>query len=135
MWQALGIFVGGSWAGLQVVDLFIDRGYLPEWVFGAVLLLLVVGLPIVVATAYLQGGVSRDPAAHDPEEDGATIPGLLTWRRVTTAGVAAFALLGVVTTGYLAMRATGIGAPGTLVAQGVLTDGAELILEIGRAHV
>lgn len=128
MWQALGIFVGGSWAGLQVVDLFIDRGYLPEWVFGAVLLVLVVGLPIVVVTAYLQGGVSRDPVAHDPEEADSAVSRLLTWRRVTAGGVAAFALLGLLTTGYLAMRATGIGAPGTLVAQGVLTDGAELVL-------
>ena len=54
--------------------------------------------------------------------------GLLTWRNALLGGGAAFALLGVVTAGYLFMRTAGIGPAGTLVAQGVLEEGAEVVL-------
>lgn len=137
----LGIFIGGGWAVLQVLDLFIERGFLPEWTFNGALLALVLGLPVVLSTAWIQGGRS-DPrggaAEADPEAgpdrtagtDAATghLVDILTWNRAILGGVLAFALLGVATVGYMAMRVTGIGAPGTLAAQGTFDVGGQVVL-------
>jgi len=125
----LGIFVGGGWALLQVLDLFIERGFLPEWTFNGAVVALVLGLPVVLATAYAQAGrrLEREgkEAMSATEEDLAE---LLTWNRAILGGVLAFALLGVVTTGYMVMRVTGIGGPGTLAAQGSFEVGGEVVL-------
>ncbi|MEE8146836.1 MAG: hypothetical protein V3T24_04470, partial [Longimicrobiales bacterium] len=42
--------------------------------------------------------------------------------------MAAFALLGVVTAGYMGMRTLGIGPAGTLVARGVINERAPILL-------
>jgi hypothetical protein len=55
---------------------------------------------------------------------------LFTWRNALLGGAAAFALLGVGATGYMGMRTLGIGAPGTLLAQGVL----EALLHAGPGN-
>lgn len=107
---------------------------MPEWIFGGALLALIAGLPVVLTTAYVQRGLGTRPAASpgDPELDedaGETsLRELFTWRKAIGGGVAAFALLGVLTAGYMLMRVTGIGAPGTLVAQGVFEQGGEVVL-------
>lgn len=134
LWQVFGIFVGGGWGLLQVLDLFIERGFVPEWVFGGALLALAAGLPVVLTTAYVQRGLGSRPTASpgDPELDEdaeeTTMEELFTWRKAIWGGVVAFALLGVLTTGYMVMRVTGVGAPGTLVAQGVFEQGGEIVL-------
>lgn len=125
----LGIFVGGGWVVLQVMDLFIERGLLPEWTFRGALVALALGLPVVLTTAFVQagrrlveeGGV--DEHAVDPD-----LARLFTWNRALLGGVVAFALLGAATAGYMIMRVTGIGAPGTLAAQGTFEVGSRVIL-------
>lgn len=61
LWQVLAIYAFGSWAAYQVI-LDLTEGFgLPEWVppFAAVLFL--IGLPIVLATAFVQeGGPTRE---------------------------------------------------------------------------
>ncbi|MGW8281912.1 MAG: hypothetical protein ACWGON_01320, partial [Gemmatimonadota bacterium] len=54
LWQVLGIYLAGSWLVLQVVDQLTESAGLPEWVPSFALVLLLIGLPIVVATAVLQ---------------------------------------------------------------------------------
>ena len=57
LWQVLGIYLAASWIVLQIVETLGGTIGLPEW-FGAVAFgLLLVGLPVVLATAYPQGGV------------------------------------------------------------------------------
>jgi len=125
----LGIFVGAGWAVLQVLDLFIERGLLPEWTFTGALLALVLGLPVVLSTAFIQGGrrlaASGEAELSDTETDLAR---LLTWHRAILGGVLAFALLGVITVGFMVMRVTGIGAPGTLAAQGAFEVGGQVVI-------
>ncbi|MDX1576957.1 MAG: hypothetical protein R3266_00665 [Gemmatimonadota bacterium] len=53
---------------------------------------------------------------------------LLTWRNTLVGGLTAFALLALVTTVYMILRAAGIGPAGTLVAQGTLDEREPLIL-------
>jgi tetratricopeptide (TPR) repeat protein len=134
LWQVLGIYLAASWIVLQVVDVVGNNFGMPEWVPPAALILLLVGLPIVLATAFVQEGVSGDPApvAHSDPKAPATGPTdgpasaahhrLFTWRNALVGGALAFVLLGLLTAGYLLMRATGVGPAGTLVAKGVLEE-------------
>lgn len=57
LWQVLGIYLAGSWVALQVVETIADSMSLPEWVQPFAIVLLVLGLPVVLATAFVQEGV------------------------------------------------------------------------------
>lgn len=174
VWQVLLIFLGAGWLVLEVVDVFVDRGLVPDWAFTGAVVVLLLGLPVVLATAFVQegaprakdqpGGAAAEPGVPataasmvepgepsgdslDPGESGrgaeptATPAGthrlaeILTWNRALLGGVLAFALLGVVTTGYLVMRALGVGDPGTLVAKGIFEEGETIVLaEFASSH-
>ncbi len=156
LWQVLGIYLAGSWIALQVVEQLTEAAGLPEWVRPFSLVLLVLGLPVVMATAFIQKGVGRAQPGPDttvrPEAAGtqgaqqaaaaltdspapqSATPEigahhrLFTWRNATIGGVGAFAVMGLLTVGYLVMRSSGIGPAGTLVAKGVLEEGAPVVL-------
>jgi hypothetical protein len=77
VWQVLLVFVGAGWAVLEVIDTFIERGLLPDWTFNGAVLVLLLGLPVVLATAFVQEGVSS-PKEEDRggavDAAAATIP-------------------------------------------------------------
>jgi TolB-like protein len=134
LWQVLAIYLGGSWIVAQVVSLVSAHLALPDWVTPVAILLLMIGLPIVVATAFVQerGPAAAGPATEAPRGQPApdvaspvtvTRPSdgsgpaaaaaapmhvrLLTWRNAAAVGVLAFALLGVIAAGYIGVRALG----------------------------
>ena len=98
LWQVLGIYLVASWGVLSVVDTAGGALGLPDWFDPVALALLVLGLPIVLATAFVQeGGPGRDTG--DTEAANLTprsATGLFTWRNAFAGGVLAFALWGVV---------------------------------------
>jgi len=119
LWQVLGIYVVGSWLVLQAVDTLAGALNLPDWAPPFALFLLIIGFPIVLATAFIQEG-SR-PALSETAGEEATEPGsraagqphhLFTWRNAILAGAAALALWGVVAAGWLVFGGT---PPGTSV--------------------
>lgn len=57
VWQVVGIYLLGGWIALQVVETLVDSLGLPEWFPAFAVMLLIVGFPIVVATAFVQEGV------------------------------------------------------------------------------
>jgi len=57
LWQVLGIYLAGSWVALQVVDQVVQSAGLPEWVPSLALVLALIGLPMVLATAFVQEGM------------------------------------------------------------------------------
>ena len=158
MWQVLAVFMASGWAVLQVLDTLIDQGILPGWVFRAGLALLLLGLPVVLATAFVQGGLPKraprpdrdadaDGTAGDVVGEGSPVnppaaahsahhvPGparthspTLTWRNAMLGGVGAFTLLGMGAGGWMGMRVLGIGPAATLAAQGLIERGAEVVL-------
>ena len=146
LWQVLGIYLAASWIVLQIVDVVGNNFGLPDWVAPAALVLLLLGLPIVLATAFVQEGVRKAASPERRQEDVPPSPEsqasgdaprsrhLLTWRNATLAGLAAFALLGLVTAGWFITRTMGIGPAATLVAAGVL-DARDRVLvsEFGTA--
>jgi serine/threonine-protein kinase len=116
LWQVLGIYLAGSWIALQVVDVVNQNFGLPDWVAPFALILLVIGLPIVLATAFVQEGMSggAKSAEATPEATPASVQGaiepaaspasaastpdenarrLFTWRNAIAGGVLAFSLL------------------------------------------
>ncbi len=155
VWQVLGIYLMGSWGALQVVESLTESAGLPDWVPPFALVLLVLGLPMVVATAFVQEGApgldaDEDEAASGVADEAAVEPaagpepetlpagnpgrsrfdvrGLFTWRNAVGGGVAAFALLGIAVASYFAMRSTGVGPVASLAAQGVFEEGEPLVL-------
>jgi tetratricopeptide (TPR) repeat protein len=57
LWQVLGIFLAASWGVLQVVQAVTESVGLPDWTPGMAFVLLLVGLPVVLATAFVQKGM------------------------------------------------------------------------------
>lgn len=165
LWQVLGIYLVGGWIALQVVETLTESLGLPDWVPAFAIVLLVICLPVVLATAFVQEGIGPggarvrsddassagpqterderpDRTADRPDQAETTVPSgpasqqagtsgarrLLTWRNALLTGGAAFALLGLVTSAYMAMRLLGIGPIGSLVAAGVLEERDRIIL-------
>jgi TolB-like protein len=125
VWQVLGIYLVGGWLVLQVVDTLAGALNLPPWAASLALFLLIIGLPIVLATAVIQrgmhggepppGGTEADSAAHGAlqETGGSSVSQgwraslsdgrLLTWRRALMGGVGALALWGVLAAGWVVL--------------------------------
>lgn len=147
LWQVVSIYLMGSWGALQVVEGVTQNAGLPDWVPPFALVLLVVGLPITVATAFIQEGLPgrADLPGGSPVEPDAPVAGggqsptptpapvgarvgLFTWRNAILGGVGAALLLFASTAVYFIMWNAGIGPVGSLVAQGVLDERDPIIL-------
>jgi tetratricopeptide (TPR) repeat protein len=144
--RALVVFLGASYAVLEVTDIFIDQLGLPDWFFPGVIVLLALGLPIVIATSLVQtrrreppeGEAAGPVASHALGADSDTVlaeaPDVaptgswLTWRKAIVGMIAAFAVWGIVVAAYMTMRALGVGPVGSLVAAGVIDERDRIIL-------
>jgi tetratricopeptide (TPR) repeat protein len=138
LWQILALYAGASWLVLQVVDVVKQNLGLPDWVFPFALLLLLIGLPIIVATALVQGRQAPVPAGSGAGTVEAATPAvatpedttrkLFTWRNALLGGGLAFVFLALVTGGFMFMRDRGIGPVGSLVASGLLEEKAAIVV-------
>lgn len=133
LWQVLAIYAAAAWVVLEVVDVLSETLALPGWFPAVAFGILLVGLPIVLATAFVQerrpergraerpGPEGAHPGARAPDEPGAPTPGegdavgggeahavglrrWLTWRNALAGGVIALALWGLVAAGWLIAR-------------------------------
>lgn len=146
VWQVLAVYVGVSWAVLQVVDVLTQNMGLPTWVFPFALVLLLIGLPMMLATAIIQGrgsaaghapaeSVSRnassaavEPPPTRPAAESLDKRALFNWKNALMGGAAAATLFLTVMGGYAFARRAGLGSAGTLVAKGLIEDGERIIL-------
>lgn len=144
VWQVLAVYVGVSWAVLQVVDVLTQNMGLPPWVFPFALVLLLIGLPVMLATAIIQGRAAGGDASAAEDTAPAVAPAaiasgaepegpldkrnLFTWKNALLGGAAAATLFATVMGGYAFARRAGLGAAGTLVAKGLIDDGERVIL-------
>ena len=124
LWQVLGIYLVGSWIALQVVEQLAEAASLPAWVRPLALVLLIIGFPIVMATAFVQEGMTtKEPEARrrSPADAGDVPPpapepvtgaaSVLTWRNALAGGVVAFALLGVLGTAWVIFGSGTLSGP------------------------
>jgi len=114
---------------LASVYLLVIQLGLPGWVFGSAAALLVIGLPIALATGHheRQRALVRATGVA-VETPAAGFRRVLKWRSVLIGAAIAFGVLTAAAAGYMAMRILGIGPVGTLVASGVLEDRERLVL-------
>ncbi len=69
LWQVVGIYLGASWLVLQVVETLSETSGLPDWVGPGAIVLLLIGFPIVLTTAFIQEGMrSRADQAAAPSQ-------------------------------------------------------------------
>jgi tetratricopeptide (TPR) repeat protein/tRNA A-37 threonylcarbamoyl transferase component Bud32 len=121
----VGVLFGLASVGvLAIVYPLVQVIGLPDWVFYGAIALLAIGLPIMLVTGHheRQRALARSSGRVTVTPPGG-VPRWFTWRKALLGGGLAFAGLGVVATGYMAMRALGIGPVGSLLASGKL--GAE----------
>ena len=86
------VYAGASWATLEATDFFIERFGLPESFLNIALVLLLVGLVVIVATALVQARPAEGFRA------------LFNWRNAFVGGAFAFGLWGVVATSWLLIK-------------------------------
>ncbi len=113
--RVLLLYAGASWAVIQVLDI-LDHFGLPDWFFFSGTLLLLIGFPVVVGTALLQGGLrgpNGDAGALSPRGREPVLWHLLrrwaTWPRAILGGALTFALLMVAALAHAALRAPDSG--------------------------
>jgi eukaryotic-like serine/threonine-protein kinase len=102
---------------LTVIWLLVQQAGLPMWVFWAGVGLVLAGLPVIVATAIGERARARGERS-----------GWLTWRRALLGGGLAFGALAIVTTGWVAARALGVGPAASLRASGIIGERERIIL-------
>jgi tetratricopeptide (TPR) repeat protein len=105
---------------IALVYLLVFQIGLPTWVFAVAVVLLVFGLPLVVATSLAE----RQREVRAVEGFGRW----LTWRRVLLGGVLAFGGLTFLTAGYAITRAAGLGPAATLISSGAIAERERLII-------
>ena len=120
-------------ACLSAVVLFLVRFVmlefgLPGWVLPGAVVLLLVGLPVLVATAWVQAGPDLRSSTSGDSSGRSASRGWLTWKRAIGGGVLAFVGLGLVIGGYAFSRASGIGPAASLVSAGVLEDKSRILI-------
>jgi tetratricopeptide (TPR) repeat protein len=117
---------------------------LPDWVFPGAVILMALGLPALLITAYVQR-VARHVATATPTltPGGTMAPRAasgtmatmalkasphLTWRRTWRGGAWAVGAFAVVVAVFMVMRALGIGFAGSLFAKGQLAADDRIVL-------
>ena len=108
VWQIGGVFIAAAWVALQVAELLTESAGLPEWFPAFALGLLVLGLPFVLVTAFMQEGLPADEANR--RDGDAVAPGrepvpgglgrLFTWRNAVLGGVGALVVTVAVGAGW-----------------------------------
>lgn len=68
LWQVLAIYLVGAWIVYQVIGTLWETLGLPDWVPGVAVILFLVGLPMVLATAFVQEGVPGRQRTPSPRE-------------------------------------------------------------------
>jgi len=107
--SVVGFYAAGSWVILQVIDVLNQNVGLPPWAFSLALMFLLIGLPIVATTAWIQERAKKDASAGDADTGvdagGTGVPtgprNLFTWRNAALSGLGAMALWGIFATGWM----------------------------------
>jgi TolB-like protein/tetratricopeptide (TPR) repeat protein len=124
LWQVLGIYLVGAWVAFQGIEALVSGLGLPEWVPGFALVVLILGLPIVLATAFVQEGVGAqevDGEAPAPTEaDAGGLHLVLTWKNVVLGGVLVLAVAVVGVGGWLLLGGGISRSPETIRSIAVL---------------
>jgi len=115
---------------------------LPDWVFPGALIVMALGLPVILFTAYVHHTTKRVVTQTPTFTPGGTPSSLhgtmatlamkasphVSWRRTWMGGVFAVGTFVVLIAGYMTLRALGIGPFGSLMAAGALQRDERLLV-------
>ena len=114
---------------------------LPDWVFTGAIIVMALGLPAILLTAYVQRTTRRALIATptltpggSPRPQGTMATMAIkasphvSWRRTAMGGIAAVGALIVLTGAWMGARAMGIGPAASLISSGKLSDRERVIL-------
>jgi tetratricopeptide (TPR) repeat protein len=124
LWQVFAIYAAVAWVVLQIVEVLTGAYGLPPWFPGLAAALLLMGLPFVLATAFVQEGApgarradpTLIPEASDPgielaqptEQETVGVQHVFNWRNAVLIGTALFAVWGVIATIWLLTGFSGL---------------------------
>ena len=120
---------------------------LPDWVMSGALVVMALGLPAVLLTAYVQRITRLATTVRPTHTPGGTLSiqqgtmeslalkasPHMSWRRTTMGGVAALIGLVVVVAAFMTLRAYGIGPFGSLLGRGSLSPSDRILVADFRA--
>ena len=133
LWQVVAIYIGGAWACYEIIDTVTDRLALPVWLPVLAIIFFLLGLPFVLATAFVReeapgervpgepaaaaAAEAASPEAVDTEalaarQERIARRRLLTWRNLGVAFVAVLAAWGAVAAGWLLLGGRGDSGEG-----------------------
>ena len=117
---------------------------LPSWVFPGALIVMALGLPVILFTAYTQRVARRLATATPTLTPGGGMAPVapqgtmatmaikasphLSWKRTRTGGVVAFGGFLAFVAGFMVLRSLGIGPSGSLLASGKLERQAPILV-------
>ena len=117
---------------------------LPEWVFPGALIVMALGLPVILFTAYTQYVAHRMAAATPTYTPGGTpsLPAVhgtmatlavkasphVSWNRTARGGLVAVSAFILLVAGYMVLRLLGIGPAGSLLASGKLSASDKVLV-------
>ncbi|MBA4072770.1 MAG: hypothetical protein C0497_13170 [Gemmatimonas sp.] len=135
IWAAVTVLVAlTAWAATRVIGL-------PEWVLPGSVGVMLLGLPIIGLTAYVQRTAYRlytatpaftpggNTAAHGTMATLALKASPhVSWRRTWMGGAVAVGAFAVLVLGFMVMRALGIGSFGSLIGKGAFGQNETIIV-------
>lgn len=119
-----------AWAARSVIGL-------PDWVLPGALGVMLAGLPVLAATAYVQRtthrAFTRTPGRTTPTHGTMATLALkasphLSWQRAWTGGAFAVGGFAVLVIGFMVLRALGIGPMGSLQGKGIFDANETLVV-------
>lgn len=142
--RAMAVYAAAFIGVAIVARLLISTQGLPEWIFSGALVVMALGLPVILFTAYAQyvarrvaqatpaltprGSIVRPSAAGTLAQIAVKASPHMSWTRTARGGVAALTAFALLVSGYLLLRVLGIGPSGSLLAAGKLSAQDKVIV-------
>jgi hypothetical protein len=140
--RAVAVYVAAFIAVAVLAKAAVIGTGLPDWVFPGAIIVMALGLPVLLLTAYAQRVAHRTytmtPAytpGGSPSMPHGTMATMalrasphLSWNRATMGGVYALGAFVFLVGGFMALRSLGIGPAGSLFAAGKLVERERLIV-------
>ena len=146
-WRALGLYAVSVIAVTLVAKAAIVAIGLPDWVFTGALLVMALGLPVMIFTAYVHFTTHRVLTSTPALTPGGTVAphGTMatlalkasphvTWTRAMRGGWLALVTFTLIVAGYMALRALGIGPAGSLLAAGRISERDRVVVTDFNVH-
>ena len=144
LWRSLAFYAAAFTVVAALARVAISAVGLPDWVFPGALVVMALGLPVILFTAYVHRIAHHVATATPtltprgtlvPSVPGGPIASLavkatphVSWRRTWLGGVLAVSVFVVGVVGFMLLRALGIGPAGSLLAAGRLEARDRLVV-------